>query len=182
VSSGTGSTRTVEAAQTVRAAARQSLEDLRQVIGVLRGNGDFTEGRGSEKPEQPTLDDLRSLIADSRQAGLSLDLTMVLDHSGTAPAELGTAAYRIVQEALTNVSRHAPGSPATVTVRGGPGSGLVIEVVNPLTQSPAGPTPGSGTGLTGVAERVGLLGGRVSAGPTDEGVFALHAWLPWGRQ
>jgi len=96
--------------------------------------------------------------------------------SGTAP--LGTAAYRILQEALTNVLRHAPGAPAEVLVRGGPGAGLSLEVLNPLPPHPV-PSPGSGTGLTGVNERIALLGGTLTAGPVDERTFALRAWLPW---
>ncbi|GLY64555.1 two-component sensor histidine kinase [Amycolatopsis taiwanensis] len=182
VSSGEEPSR-VEAARTVRTAARQSLEDLRQVIGVLRGGGEGTEGPRNGAARQPALNDLPNLVADSRKAGLVVDLTMLLEGADAAPPQLGTAAYRIVQEALTNVFRHAPGSPAAVSVRGGKESGLAIEVVNPLPAGPpAEPSPGSGTGLTGIGERVALLGGSVSAGPTDGGVFTLRVWLPWPRQ
>ncbi|MGA6168231.1 sensor histidine kinase [Amycolatopsis magusensis] len=170
------------AARTVRTTARQSLEDLRQVIGVLRdGQGFADRERDPHSPDrpQPTLTDLPELIAGARQSGLPVNATIMLDEATTAPVQLGTTAYRIAQEALTNVLRHAPGSTADVTVRGGPGAGLSIEVVNPLPATAPEPSPGSGTGLTGVSERVSLLGGNVSAGPTDERVFALRAWLPW---
>ncbi|WP_191984052.1 sensor histidine kinase [Amycolatopsis eburnea] len=170
---------TAAAAKTVRTTARQSLDDLRQVIGVLRGPG-FAgrEAGGPAEPPQPTLADIPGLIAGARQAGLTANVTILLDQAATAPAPLGTAAYRILQEALTNVLRHAPGAPAEVTVRGGPGPGLVLEVVNALPPHPVA-SPGSGTGLTGVGERVALLGGSLTAGPAGERVFALRAWLPW---
>lgn len=180
VSSDEGSSH-AEAARTVRTAAGQSLQDLRQVIGVLRGGGDFSD-EPRTKARQPALNDLPNLVADSRQAGLVVDLTTLLEGSAAAPPQLGTAAYRIVQEALTNVFRHAPGSPAMVSVRGGTESGLAIEVVNPLPAGVPAPSPGAGTGLTGISERVALLGGSVSAGPTDGGVFTLRVWLPWPRQ
>ncbi|MEA5363058.1 histidine kinase [Amycolatopsis sp., V23-08] len=171
-----------EAAKTVRTTARQSLDDLRQVIGVLRDNGFTDRGPagpgGPAEPPQPTLTDVPELIAGARRAGLAANVTILLDQATTAPAPLGTAAYRILQEALTNVLRHSPGAPAEVTVRGGPGAGLGIEVVNPLPPQPV-PSPGSGTGLTGVNERVSLLGGTLTAGPGADGFFALRAWLPW---
>ena len=168
-----------EAAKTVRTTARQSLDDLRQVIGVLRGSGfaDRPSGRPAEPP-QPTLADIPDLVTGARQAGLAVNLTVLLDQAATAPPPLGTAAYRILQEALTNVLRHAPGAPAEVSVRGAPGAGLLIEVVNALPPQPV-PSPGSGTGLTGVNERISLLGGTLAAGPADERTFVLRASLPW---
>ncbi|MEU0792627.1 histidine kinase [Amycolatopsis sp. NPDC005961] len=170
---------TAEAAKTVRTTARQSLDDLRQVIGVLRGPGlaDRPAG-GPAAPPQPTLADLPDLVTGARQAGLAVNLTVLLDQAGSAPAPLGTAAYRILQEALTNVLRHAPGAPAEVSVRGAPGAGLLIEVANALPPQPV-PSPGSGTGLTGVNERIWLLGGTLAAGPVDERTFVLRASLPW---
>ncbi|MFD8494802.1 sensor histidine kinase [Amycolatopsis sp. NPDC059657] len=163
-----------EAAKSVRTTARQSLDDLRQVIGVLR-DGDAPVGEPA-KP-QPTLADIPELIANARTAGMVINVTILLNEAGTAPAQLGTATYRILQESLTNALRHAPGAPADLTVRGAPGAGLTIEVANPLP-SVAHPSPGSGTGLTGVAERASLLGGSATAGPSG-GMFALRAWLPW---
>lgn len=167
------------AAKTVRTTARQSLDDLRQVIGVLRSTGfaDRAPG-GPAEPPQPTLADIPGLVTGARQAGLTVNVTILLDQTSAAPAPLGTAAYRILQEALTNVLRHAPGAPAEVLVRGGPGAGLSLEVVNALPPHPV-PSPGSGTGLTGVNERISLLGGTLTAGPADERTFALRAWLPW---
>ncbi|WP_410675008.1 sensor histidine kinase [Amycolatopsis sp. cmx-4-68] len=168
-----------EAAKTVRTTARQSLDDLRQVIGVLRGPGfPDRQAGGPAEPPQPMLADIPDLVTGARQAGLAVSVTIMLDQASSAPAPLGTAAYRILQEALTNVLRHAPGAAAEVTVRGGPGAGLVIEVVNARPPHPV-PSPGSGMGLTGVNERITLLGGTLTAGPADDGTFVLRASLPW---
>lgn len=173
---------TTEAAKTVRTTARQSLEDLRQVIGVLRDGQGFGEDGSHPEPPQPTLADLPELVANARRAGLGVNVTILLDDAGGAPALLGTTAYRIVQESLTNILKHAPGAPAEVSVRGGPGNGLTVEVVNPVPATAApGKPPGAGAGLTGIGERVTLAGGNASAGPTEEGTFAVRAWLPWGH-
>ena len=168
-----------EAARTVRTTAKQSLDDLRQVIGVLRdSNAAPEEVAGATPPPQPTLADIPELISGARQAGLPANATIMLDQAETAPPQLGTGAYRILQEALTNVLRHSPGMSVDVNVRGGPGVGLAIQVVNPLHPQPP-PSPGSGTGLTGLHERVTLLGGTLAVGATPERVFVLQAWLPW---
>lgn len=161
------------AARTVRTTAKQSLDDLRQVIGVLRDGRDFQLSAGPA----PALTDLPTLVTETRQAGVPVNLTVLLDQAGAAPAQLGMAVYRIVQESLTNVLRHAPGTPAEVTIRGGPGAGVTLEVVNKVVAAP--PNPGTGTGLTGISERVTALGGNAFLGPTPEGTFAVRAWLPW---
>jgi signal transduction histidine kinase len=164
---------TGDVARTVRTTAKQSLDDLRQVIGVLRDGRDYQLSSGPV----PALTDLPALVAETRQAGVPVNLTVMLDQVGSAPAPLAMAVYRVVQESLTNILRHAPGAPTDVTVRGGPGAGVTLEVVNPLVTAP--PNPGAGTGLTGISERATALGGNASAGPTPEGTFAVRAWLPW---
>ncbi|RZQ62210.1 two-component sensor histidine kinase [Amycolatopsis suaedae] len=170
-----------DVARTVRTTARQSLDDLRQVIGVLRdGEGGAEQEDAPSVAPQPSLTDIPELVAGARRSGLTVNLTVLLEETAGAPAPLGTAAYRILQEALTNVLRHAPGQPTEVSVRGGPGAGVTIEVVNPLPAK-ASPSPGSGTGLAGLAERAAVVGGNVTAGPTDDGWFALRAVLPWER-
>jgi signal transduction histidine kinase len=161
-----------DAARTVRSTAKQSLEDLRQVIGVLRDGRDF-----QLHGPVPTLADLPTLVAETRQAGVPVNLTLMLDQAYAAPEPLGMAVYRIVQESLTNVLRHAPGTQADVVVRGGPGAGVTLEIVNPLRPGP--PSPGSGSGLAGISERVTTLGGRANIGPTPNGMFVVQAWLPW---
>jgi signal transduction histidine kinase len=162
-----------DAARTVRSTAKQSLEDLRQVIGVLRDGRDF-----QLHGPVPTLTDLPALITDTREAGVPVNMTVLLDQATAAPPQLGMAVYRIVQESLTNILRHAPGAPAEVTVRGGPGAGVTLEIVNPLPPVPTR-SPGSGSGLTGISERVTALGGKVNIGPTNNGAFVVQAWLPW---
>lgn len=164
---------TGDAARTVRSTAKQSLEDLRQVIGVLRDGRDF-----QLHGPAPTMVDLPALITETRQAGVPVSVMVLLDPSA-APAQLGMAVYRVVQESLTNVLRHAPGCPVEVTIRGGPGAGVTLDIVNPLPVVAAPPSPGSGTGLTGIAERVNALGGKSTIGPAPNGTFVVNAWLPW---
>ena len=165
-----------QAAGVVRASARQALEDLREVIGVLRdGDGDR-----ATRP-QPTLSDLPALVEECRQAGVRVRAEYRVPELSSAPAATGRNAYRIVQEGLTNVRKHAPGTVADVRVEGGPGTGLTIEVRNP---PPAGgehavPLPSAGTGLIGLLERVSLSGGHLEHGWTTDGEFRLLATLPW---
>ncbi|WP_422771219.1 sensor histidine kinase [Plantactinospora sp. WMMC1484] len=136
--------------------------------------------RAPERP-QPTLDDLPALVAESREAGMRVDLRTELTGTGTAPAGVGRGAYRIVQEGLTNARKHAPGTVVTVTARGRPGLGLTLEVRNrwPVGQPPGPGIPGTGTGLVGLTERTALLGGWLEHGRTESGDFRLAAWLPW---
>jgi signal transduction histidine kinase len=162
-----------DAARTVRSTAKQSLDDLRQVIGVLRDGRDF-----QLHGPAPSLVDLPTLIEETKQAGVPVNVMVLLDPSA-APAQLGMAVYRIVQESLTNVLRHAPGCPVEVTIRGGPGAGVHLDIVNPLPLAGSPPSPGSGTGLTGISERVTALGGKAHIGATPHGTFMVQAWLPW---
>jgi signal transduction histidine kinase len=166
-----------EAAGVVRASARQALEDLREVIGVLRA---AAEPGAVERP-QPTLGDLPALVEEVRRAGLRVRARYAVPDLASVPASTGRAAYRVVQEALTNVRKHAPGSVADVVVDGATGSGLVVDVRNPLPAGAevTGGLPGSGTGLVGLLERVSLAGGTLEHGWTDGGVFRLRARLPW---
>ncbi|WP_208544389.1 sensor histidine kinase [Saccharomonospora piscinae] len=173
-----------EVARTVRSTAQASLHDLRQVIGVLRDGRDFTgDGTRPERSGPPTLADLPALVGTTREAGVSLNVTILVDNAGDAPPRLAETAYRVVQESLTNVLRHAPSETADVTVRGGPGAGITVEIDNPLPAAPpAGPPAGSGSGLAGLADRVSSVEGTISTGPTERGRFVVHAWLPWPRE
>jgi signal transduction histidine kinase len=165
------------AAGVIRDSAHQALQDLREVIGVLRED---TAGDGPERP-QPTLDDLSTLAEESRQAGMRVSVQTAVTAAHTVPAGIGRSAYRIVQEGLTNARKHAAGAAVTVQVAGGPGTGLTVEVSNrwPVGQSLTRRIPGTGTGLIGLAERASLVGGRLEHGRTDAGDFRLAAWLPW---
>jgi len=175
------------AAGVIRVTAHQALQELREVIGVLRaeppttGVVDTGPGPGDRpaEPPQPTLADLPALVDESRQAGARVSLVSRIDHAQALPAGLGRAAYRIVQEGLTNARKHAPGAAASVAVTGRPGDGLTVEVVNRRPVAPAAAIPGAGTGLVGLAERASLAGGRLTHGPTESGDYRLAAWLPW---
>ncbi|MFF5177683.1 sensor histidine kinase [Micromonospora sp. NPDC000316] len=167
------------AAGVIRDSARAALQDLREVIGVLRAEGDG--GSDAPEPPQPTLADLPSLIAESRAAGVRVNVSDTAASPGTVPAALGRAAYRIVQEGLTNARKHAAGATVDVEVAGGPGTGLTVVISNrwPVGPPTGGELPGAGTGLVGITERVTLAGGRLAYGRDDTGDFRLAAWLPW---
>ena len=137
---------------------RDSLEEVRATIGLMRTD------QPDERMPLPGADDLPALVESFRRAGSDVQL-LVDDHLGTLGATRGLAAYRIVQEALTNATRHAPGQP--VVVRVGPTEeGTTVTVRN---DGPPNPTPTSGTGLLGMRERAESLGGHLTAGPTDSG-------------
>ncbi|HEV2777971.1 MAG TPA: histidine kinase [Actinophytocola sp.] len=157
------------AAETVRVAGREALNELRDLVGVLR-NGQT----GSRVPPD-AAPDLSTLVAEWRAAGLPVDLTEDGNPACTSPA-VGRTAYRIVQESLTNIGTHAPGAGATVRVRYG-GDRVRLTIRN---------TPGtmtvnsgqSGSGLLGLRQRVELVGGTLHAGPTPDGGFEVDATLP----
>ena len=113
------------AAAVIRVSARAAQEELREVIGVLRTE---TEGESVEPP-QPTLADLEILVAESRRAGMDVRVATDLE-AGTLPPRLGRTVYRLVQEALTNARKHAPGQPVSIELTQDPATGITAEVVN----------------------------------------------------
>ena len=167
-----------ESAALLRLTAHQALEELRDVIGVLRVES------GQERPStvpQPTLADIPRLVEETRRAGAKVDFEMQVEVASAAPGPIGRDAYRIVQEALTNIGKHAHGTRAQVLVAGAPNCGLHVSVRNPPGvgahdhRSP----PGSGTGLLGLQERVTLANGVLVHGPDASGGFVVEADLPW---
>ncbi|HEX2808823.1 MAG TPA: histidine kinase [Kineosporiaceae bacterium] len=167
-----------ETAELLRSTARQALEELRSVIGVLREE----PGQDPAPPvPQPTLSDIRRLVEQTRRAGANIDFEMRVDHADAAPSGLGRDAYRIVQEALTNIGKHATGTATWVRVSGAPDGGLHVNVRNRQpVHAPAGPSlPGSGAGLLGLQERVALTGGTLIHGPDGSGDFVVDAELQW---
>jgi len=167
-----------ETAELMRSTARQALVELRAVIGVLR------DEPGQElvpAAPQPTLSDIPRLVEETRRAGGKIDLEMRVDHPGDAPSAVGRDAYRIVQESLTNIRKHARGTTGGVRVTGAVDHGLQVSVRNRLPVGPnTGPElPGSGAGLIGLQERVTLAGGTLVHGPDGAGDFVVHAELPW---
>jgi signal transduction histidine kinase len=169
-------------------AAREALADMRRLLGVLRHDQSASLG------PQPQLADLPALIEASRRAGVAVEL------SGPAalervPSAVGVCAYRIVQESLSNASRHAPGAAVSVSVGQDAGAVLLRVANGPGTpggpagngHAPAGPAlpPGNGhgpgQGLAGMRERVALLGGSLSVGPAPDGGYVVSAVLPLGE-
>ncbi|WP_431996889.1 sensor histidine kinase [Streptomyces fungicidicus] len=163
------------AAGVIRESAHEALQDLREIIGVLRAGESDDAGR-----PQPTLAALGALAAESRQAGMEVTLDQRVTGADTAPASVGRTAYRIAQEALTNARKHAPGTEVTVSVTGGPGEGLTVAVRNPAPEGDVPHVPGAGQGLIGLTERATLAGGALEHGPTSDGGFEVRARLPWG--
>ena len=154
----------------MRATARQALEELRSVIGLLRDPGQ----KPTPPTPQPTLSDIRRLIDETRSAGAKIDFEMRVEHEDAVPNVLGRDAYRIVQEALTNIGKHASGTASQVRVTGGPGAGLHVTIRNrkPLHAGVGPALPGAGAGLLGLQERVDLAGGTLVHGP--DGVRRLR--------
>jgi len=154
----------------IQEAGADAVRELRATLGVLRSEED---GDGSG------LSQLDSLVARARTAGLPVTVT-VTGEQRPLPPEADQAAYRIVQEALTNVSRHAGAASASVHLHYAP-EALSIQVdddgksaVTPVGTRPSGP----GLGLVGMRERVSALGGQLHAGPRDGGGFQVRAELP----
>jgi signal transduction histidine kinase len=166
---------TARAAGVIRESAHEALQDLREIIGVLRAAEPDDTGR-----PQPTLAALDTLVAESGEAGMKVSLDHRVQDPAVVPPSVGRTAYRIVQEGLTNARKHAPGSEVGVTVAGAPGTGLTVRVRNPPPEGEVPPVPGSGQGLIGLTERATLAGGRLEHGHTPEGGFEVRAWLPWG--
>ncbi|MET8892849.1 sensor histidine kinase [Streptomyces albogriseolus] len=162
------------AAGVIRESAHEALQDLREIIGVLRAGDSEDAGR-----PQPTLAALDALVAESRQAGMKVTLEQRVTDSGSVPASVGRTAYRIAQEGLTNARKHAPGAEVTVSVAGGPGEDLTVTVHNPAPEGDVSPVPGAGQGLIGLTERATLAGGTLEHGPAPDGGFEVRAQLPW---
>ncbi|MCX4570081.1 histidine kinase [Streptomyces viridodiastaticus] len=162
------------AAGVIRESAHEALQDLREIIGVLRAGDSEDAGR-----PQPTLAALDALVAESLQAGMKVTLEQRVTDAGSVPASVGRTAYRIAQEGLTNARKHAPGTKVTVSVAGGPGEDLTVRVHNPPPEGDVPPVPGAGQGLIGLTERATLAGGSLEHGRTPEGGFEVRARLPW---
>ncbi|MGC7098270.1 histidine kinase [Amycolatopsis lurida] len=155
---------------------RNALDELRSLVAVLRADN----GPGSEAPllPQPGLADLARLVEQSRDLGMPVTLEWAGTTGTTPPALVEHALYRVAQEALTNVRKHAGNAETRIRVRRDPG-GLRLTVVNRAGAS-AGMSrlPGGGHGLLGIAERIRLVGGELSTGSTPGGGFRVEATVP----
>jgi signal transduction histidine kinase len=155
----------------VERAGREVLAELRRLLGVMRA-----PGRSGSLAPQPGLEALDALIQESHKAGQAVEVHVEGD-ARPLSAGIDLAAYRIVQEALTNARRHAPGARADVMLRWQPRE-LAIEIVDD-GPGPAADSNGSGHGLVGMRERATLYGGRVDTGRAgNAGGFQVRAWLP----
>jgi signal transduction histidine kinase len=156
-----------EALSVIRENSVDGLAEMRRLIGILR-DGDH------EPAAVPTLDGLTALVDGARANGL--DVTLDACHHGTVPAPVELAAYRIVQESLTNALKHACPGPVTVTLGRRDGA-LTVAVRSPYGDRDGPRAPGSGAGLVGMGERAALLGGTFDAGP-DGRFWTVRATLP----
>jgi signal transduction histidine kinase len=155
--------------------AREALAEMRRLLGVLRHD------QPAALAPQPQLTDLPALVDAARRSGVPVELSLP-PALGQVPAGVGVCAYRIVQESLSNASQHAPGAPIAVSVTHDPGV-ILLRVANGPGghPGPSGNEPRPGHGLTGMHERVALLGGSLSAGPVPDGGFVVSAVLPLGE-
>jgi signal transduction histidine kinase len=158
-----------EALSVIRENSVAGLAEMRRLIGILRDAGGDTEPAVA-----PTLDGVTALIDGARANGL--DVRLAADHHGKVPAPVELAAYRIVQESLTNALKHA--CPGRVTVGLTRRDGVLdVRVTSPYGHRDGPRAPGSGAGLTGMRERAALLGGTFRAGPQGA-LWAVHATIP----
>jgi signal transduction histidine kinase len=159
--------------------ARQGLIELNRIVGALRRD----EHEQLDRRPQPRLDDLPDLVDGARAAGLPVRLA-IAGQPQALPQAVQLAAYRVVQESLTNALRYAQCAPTSVALSYlDDGLDLVVENAAPVAgheAAGAGERPaGGGTrGLQGLAERAQLLGGSLQAGPRPDAGFSVHAWLP----
>jgi signal transduction histidine kinase len=162
-----------EALNAIASTGREALDEMHRMVGLLR-----RPEEGSDLTPQPGLSQLDRLVDQARETGLQLAV-QVTGSVRPLPAGLDLAAYRIIQEALTNCRKYADGAPASLLV-GYAHNKLDIDVMNeaPLHTATGDAVAGSGHGLVGMKERVALYGGEFSAGLRPEGVYAVHASLP----
>lgn len=153
--------------------ANDALHELRDVLGVLRADD---PGPATARP-QPTYDDIEALVAEEVSLGMDIAFADDLDDTVPVPPATGRTVYRIVQEAITNVRKHAPGAEVAIRSSGDPTRGITVVVSNPIGGRTSA-TPGAGLGLVGLRERAELRGGRLHQ-RTDGSRFVLEAWLPW---
>ncbi|WP_258382683.1 sensor histidine kinase [Streptomyces sp. NTH33] len=165
-------------ASLVRQAAGEAMRELREVLGILGPLGRDT-GAGALTDATGTRPDVEALAEESRRGGIPVDLTWDGPDLNERPAQVRRAVHRVVRESLTNVHRYATGAQVTVTVTHTDDRVDVLVRNEPPPVAPeAAAGLGSGRGLVGLQERVGLLGGTLEAGPTPAGGFAVTAGMP----
>ena len=168
-----------EAVSEIAKTGRRSMAEMRQILGMLRDGS--TDGQISRSP-MPTLDDLHTLAGEFARTGLPVEVEVVGNRQ-EIPAGIDLAAYRVVQEALTNCLKHARASQATVTLTYRTAA-VEIEVVDDggTTASDQDGSTSAGHGLIGMRERVAIYAGELSVGPMVGGGFRVHATFPFTQQ
>ncbi|MGP7995901.1 MAG: sensor histidine kinase [Streptosporangiaceae bacterium] len=161
------------ALEKIETSGRQALAETRRLLGVLHDAGEETG-----LTPQPGIGELGALAASVGAAGLPVNLVISGDHAGV-PAAVDVSVYRIVQEALTNILKHAGRARAEVTI-GCADEAVTIEITDDGTRQPGARVPAGGHGLAGMRERAAIFGGELHAGPRPGGGFAVHARLPLG--
>lgn len=156
----------VESAEAIRANAAQSMDDLRLLLNVIQGES-----------TPVSLGQLSEIIQSSAVGNQQVNLTVYLQDAERAPADLSRAVVRIVQEVITNARKHAPGTALRLSVTGAPGNGISIHAANVVAERGA-EQAATGRGLTGMHERVRVLGGDFRAGRVGN-EFRVEANLPW---
>ncbi|WP_174184704.1 sensor histidine kinase [Nocardia barduliensis] len=158
--------------ESIGATAREALNEIRGMLGVLRSDGQLPE-----HAPQPRAADVIALFEGARRAGVHIEWT-VDGALETIPETTGLALYRVAQESLSNASRHAPGAP--VQVRIAHGADLLLEVENGPGATPARPVGNGGHGIAGMQARALAVGGEVTVQPRADGGFRVHARFPIG--
>lgn len=166
---------TARVIEEIRRNAHEALQDLREVLHVLRSP--------RKDVPMPTAVDIPALLHEVRRGGTPItfsDDDGLTRSESTVPALVGRTLYRFVQEGLTNVRKHAPGAEAQVTFTGVEGEGIIAEIHNAAATGDTFPDgAASGSGLRGLAERAALVGGNIERGPTTDGGWRLLLRLPW---
>lgn len=174
VNASAGAAQVEQQARKIGESARDGLTDLRTIVGAL--------GQASRPSLEPRgLPAIQALVDESRASGAVVDLDMAgVTDAGEMPEDVGRAAYRIIQEALTNAHRHAPGAPVTIILAGSPGDDVTVDVANSAERG-AGPRASispTGRGIPSLRERARSVGGSLAA-EFDQDMFRLKAVLPW---
>jgi signal transduction histidine kinase len=177
VNPGVGTEQVQQTAGLIRSTAREALQDLRGVLGVLREQpAASTDGAGLAP--LPGLSQIATLVSASRLAGVQVTLSIELTD---LPETLGRTIFRVVQESLTNIHKHARGAATDIVIAAGAASGVPgvrVSVSNRRPVAAGSLLPGSGAGLIGLRERVAVVGGTLTAGPTPDGGWRVDVWLP----
>jgi signal transduction histidine kinase len=174
-----------EGLETIRSSAHEALQDLREILGVLREPAS-QDGSADRLRPQPSLADLQRLLESLQASGVVIDTRHEVEEPEGMGALCSRTLYRVAQEALTNAVKHAPGTPIQLCLVARPNAGAQLRVVNQLPANGLTATaPGTRTGLIGIRERVALAGGQVlRCGPSYDSSparFCVEVELPWSR-